>query len=199
MTALILSKPLRKLLVIGPIYNKLDKLSKIDELLSQYDYVIFNGGLCYSLENLKKRLQAFDNWAVNKKIIYIVGRNELQLLNKIDDQEILTWIHSHCNIVIANFDSRTVIVTDGGLPQNLKGMYELMDNLEVSFISQVGDKPWHVNYNGGLGYVISNNPLNDSPPQYYNYSMRLGCLYDPNAPVYAQEVDEIGLKNSILL
>ena len=198
MTAVILSKPLRKFLVIGPIYNKLDKLSKIDGLLSQYDYIIFNGGLVYPSEDIqqvKEGIQKFTEWSRGKKIVYINGRNDLLLLEKTDDKDITQWIRNNCNVVIAIFDSRNVVVTDGGIPNDIKGMYELMDNLEISFISQINNKPWHDSYNGGLGYVITNNPLTNKPPQYYNYSMQIGNLNQ----VYAQEVDEIGLKNCILL
>lgn len=201
MTAIILSKPLRKFLVIGPIYNKLDKLSKIDNLLSQYDYIIFNSGLFPSedIRQAKESIQQFTEWSRGKKVIYINGRSDLLLLNKTEDKNITRWIYNNCNVVIASFDSRNVVITDGGIPNDIKGMYELTDNLEVSFVSFFDDKPWHNSYNGGLGYVIANNPLTNKPPEYYNYSMQMGNLYEPNAAVYAQEVDEIGLKNCILL
>lgn len=198
MTAGILPKPFSSFLVVGPIYGNLDKLSKIEEMEPKYDWTIFNSGLCYphdDLGQIKNRIQKFKQWSQDKNIIYIAGRQDLLLLRQIDDLEITEWISKCCNVVIADFASRTVIVTDGGIPSTVKTRSDLFNNLELSFVSQIDDKPWHHSYNGGLGYVISNNPLTTKSPQYFNYSMQLGN----QTSIYAQEVDGMGLKQTILL
>ena len=88
---------------------------------------------------------------------------------------------------------------DGGIPSDVIGSRQLLNNLEASFVNQIDNKPWHLSYNGTLGYVVANNPLTNKAPQYYNYSMQLGNLPGEESCVYAQEVDEIGLKRNILL
>jgi predicted phosphodiesterase len=203
MTALFLSKSIHKLLVIGPSYDRLNEVSlRIEELISNYDCVIINGGICYPSDNLelvKERIQKINQLASTNKVIYVAGRNDLTLLSKTDDQEIIEWIRGCYNMVVVKFPSRTVLVMDGGVPQGTRSLEQLIESIEISFVSQINNKPWHHSYNGGLGYVISNNPLSDKSPEYYNYSMQLGNLYSSQATVYAQEMDEVGLKKTILI
>jgi len=103
------------------------------------------------------------------------------------------------NVIIINFVSQSsLIVTCGGvLPKMTKS--QLSDNLETSFISNIENKPWHKFYGGGYGYIISNNPLTDKEPAFYNYSAQIGNVYSKSCQVYAQEVDQFGLKKTILL
>jgi hypothetical protein len=146
------------ILVVGFIYN-IDKLNKIQQLAKDYKYVIINGGLS---ENLTQ---------INNNILYVQGR--VDYLNN---------INNYPNLINIKYNSRNVIITDGGIINTL-------NTYENSFINQINGKPWHNNYNGSLGYVISNNTFSDSP-KYYNYSMSLGSC----EKTFAQEVNEIGLR-----
>jgi hypothetical protein len=202
MTALIIEKAIRKLLVVGPIYNQTNKLSRVKELMPNYDCIVFNGGLSYpydDIQEVKNRIDQMNELLISKKVIYIAGRYDLLLLKETEDTKVSQWISNMCNVVLVNFPTRSVLITDGGIPYGTSSKGELFDNLELSFVSQYQDKPWHQSYNGGLGYVISNNPLTSRAPQYYSYSMQLGNLYSKEVAVYAQEVDEVGLKQTILL
>jgi hypothetical protein len=186
MTALLLPKPLQRILVTGPIHNKIEKLI---DLQSNYDWIIVNGGLDYS-----------NNWQLIKqlsKCIYVAGRNDLLLMTQTQNFEIVDWVRACYNVVVADFPDRTALVMDGGIPPEVQTRSQLVDNLELSFVSYLDNKPWQLSYNGGLGYVISNNPFTKNPPHYFNYSMQLGSLETDK--VYAQEVDGIGLKATILL
>ena len=89
------------------------------------------------------------------------------------------------------------MVMDGGIPPAVQSKKQLLDNLELSFVSTIDGKPWHQSYNGRFGYVISNNMMTDDLPQYHTYSMQIGCK--DNERVYAQEVDDIGLKRLFLI
>ena len=172
-------------------------------MFSQYDWIIFNGGLCYphnDISEIKKRIEVMNQYLTTGKVIYNAGRLDYLLLTRLEESEtfLQQWIRSRPNVVLAEYPSRSVFVVDGGIPEKIIGRTELGDNLEVSFVSNIKNKPWHQSYNGRLGYVISNNPLTLGRPQYYNYSMQLGNQYE-HGSIYAQEVWERGLKRTILL
>jgi hypothetical protein len=202
MPAINMTVPIGKILVVGPIYDKMEKLSIVENLMPQYQFVIFNGGLCFpsdDLSQLKSRISKMQNLLDNNKTIYLAGRTDLTLLPKLEDTEIINWIRYRPNIAIIKYPTRVALVMDGGIPPGTKSNNDLIDNMEVSFISQIKEKPWHTSYSGGLGYVISNNPLTNHFPNFYSYSMQLGNAYSPEGFVFAQEIDEIGLKKTISL
>ena len=177
MPAIIINK-ISKALIVGPIYDKVDYLNDLN-----YDHIILNGGLCNSNFEKIKELTS------TNKVIYLASRNDY--LSK--DRKLFDWINTRPNIAIIEFANHKVLTMDGGIPTNVKNRNDLMDNLEISFINI----DWHKSYNGGLGYVISNGPLTNGYPKFYNYSMQLGNIIGPDSKVYAQEVDEIGLKQII--
>jgi hypothetical protein len=77
---------------------------------------------------------------------------------------------------------------------------KLLDNLETSFVSLINGQIWHNLYGGGYGYIISNNPLTQQSPKFYNFSMQMGNIYNGSeTKVYAQEIDQFGLKDTISL
>lgn len=199
MPAIIIPKPFRKILVVGPIYN-IDKLTHIEKIIPEYDWVIFNGGLCCPSDNIqeiKSRIMAINKLISNKQTIYLAGRTDYITLNNIQEESIEKWIVAQPNVAVVNFSSRSVIILDGGIPNTIKSQRDLANNLEISFISKIENKPWHQCYDGGLGYVISNNPVAAVRPRYYKHSMQLGTTTLPDSSLYAQEVDEIGLKKTI--
>jgi len=193
--------PNGKVLIVGAIYDKIEKFSIIENIRSQYEFVIFNGGLCFPSDNIAKIANRINKIQelMNNKTIYLSGRFDLSLLLNIDNTEISNWILRNSNVAIIKFPKYNAIVTDGGIPPNINDIKKLYNNIETSFISNIDNKSWHESYNGGLGYVISNNPLTNDFPKYYNYSMQLGNNYGLESNVYAQEIDEVGLKKTILL
>lgn len=198
MTALILPKPFQKLLVTNSIHSKFEKINLIENIISNYERIIINGGIANLNDNLadiKTRIVKINQLINERGAIYILGRSDLEFLQQTNDDDVIKWFCQCPNIVIVNFLSHTVLITDGGIPLGIKHINQLLENIEVSFVSQINGKPWHYYYNGGLGYVISNNPISDKSPEYYNYSMRLGNKSD----LYCQEFDEIGLKQTILI
>jgi hypothetical protein len=189
----------QKVLVVGPIYDKIDKLQKIKEIEHNYQYIIFNGNLCYPYENteeLEERIKLFDN----KKWLFNAGQFDLlALLNSRNSEYVNKWIKSKPNVIIVEFTNKTNLIILGGgvLPKMIKS--DLLDNLEVSFVSKFNNESWHKSYGGSYGYIISNNPLTNKKPEFYNYSMQLGNIFSPENNVYAQEADQYGLKETILL
>jgi hypothetical protein len=201
MPASILPSPFHKILVVGPLYSNIEKLSVLTDMMPEYDWIIFNGGLCYpsgDLSQVRDRIARMNKLVEETgKVIYVTGRSDYILYSNLEekDKDIAQWIRTRCNILIADFPGRTVLVMDGGLPRGIKGRAALQDNLEISFVSGIDGKPWHEWYDGRLGYIISNNPMTSKFPQYYNCSMQLGH----SSSLYAQEVGELGLQRTILL
>lgn len=202
MTALVLEKPDHKTLVVGPVYNKIDKLQKVEQLFPNYDFVIFNGNLCYPYHDFKEveaRLEIMNRYLQSGKVFYNLGNYDLQLLRLLEENDasplIKKWLQQHSNVIIINFNSQqSLIITCGGLTPKMNKK-DLLNNWETSFVSN----PWHKLYGGGYGYVISNNPLTETSPQFYNFSAQIGNVYNEKTQVYAQEVGPLGLKKTILL
>lgn len=203
MVALTLQNSNHKILVVGAIYDKIDKLQNAMSIKDNYDFVIINGNICYpndDLNKLKERIKVIDNYLLSGKVIYNVGQFDLQFMNKLDDNdELKKWIKDKPNVIMINFQNQSsIIIVNGGItPETNKT--DLFDNLEISFVSYLNKTSWHKLYGGGLGYVISNNPLTQKEPQFYNYSAQIGNIYGENTQVYAQEADQFGLKKTILL
>lgn len=206
MTAFTFKKIGCQVLVIGPLYDKLDKLDKIKELSSNYELVIFNGNLCYPFDNLdevERRIDILDGYLKPGRILYNLGNYDLVLSQKLNEvkgyDRIKQWLKSFTNVFIIGFRNQTTcIITSGGLTNEMKREH-LLDNIETSFVSYIDHKPWHVKYGGMQGYVVSNSPLTFQEPQFYNFSAQIGNDYGPETKVYAAEIGPAGLKQTILL
>jgi hypothetical protein len=207
MTAYILKKNMNKILVVGPIYDKLEKLNNVSNMISDYDQIIFNGGLCYpntDPSEIKSRLLQMDKLIRTKKVIYNVDAHDLKCAKDFATEkeysEIVDWVWSKPNVIIVYFTKQqtTTIITGGGLSSSMN-QFNLTDNLETSFISKIDGVSWHQVYGGMSGYIISNNPLTFQKPQFHRFSAQIGNDYGPETQVYAQELDGLGLKKTILL
>jgi len=166
-------------------------LAYANDMAKNYDLIVFNGGLCQ--KNVGERISAMQEFLAGHKAIYIAGRIDYCSAN----EEASSWINQQCNVAMFEFQMRKLLVMDGGIPKTTQSKSQLFDNLELSFVSTIDAKPWHQSYNGRFGYVISNNLMTDDLPQYHTYSMQIGCKTDERT--YAQEVDEIGLKQLFLI
>jgi hypothetical protein len=190
-----------RILVVGPVYDRLDKLEKILNMAPDYGLVIINGNLtfpCDNLDEVQKRIDFIDKH-LSKNIIYNMGNYDFNLLIKDIPDKMRKWFDYKSNVVMVHFSGQTMLIVTGGgiLPTMTK--FSIMNNLETSFIANVEGKPWHQSYGGGYGYIISNNPLTDMPPVFYNFSAQIGNHYSTDVQVYAQEVDKYGLKKTILV
>ena len=205
MTLRTLSNINEKILIVGSVYDKLDKLYKIRTIIPNYGVTIFNGNLLYpfsDIKQIKNRIQIMNELLKTGKVIYNLGAYDLKLLNILNQNDdyfdVQKWITSKPNVIALDFsNTSTVLVMSGVITPHINNRKMLNDNLEVSFISRVNNKPWQVYYGGLMGYIISNNP-NNSKPTYYPYAAQIGAMYSENN-VYAQEVDPVGLKNIITL
>jgi hypothetical protein len=196
-----------KILIIGSIYDKLKTLSKVGDMISCYEHIIFNGNLLFpfnDIESIKHRIQIMDELLKNKNVIYNIGNYDLKLLNILnennDHYDVQKWILSKPNIIAIDFaNTYSVLIVSGGLTPNIKTRSKLIDNLEISFVSNINDNPWQIYYGGRLGYVISNNPATTDKPKLFPYASQIGNKYSENSKVYAQEIDQLGLNQIIQL
>lgn len=194
MPTLTLRKIQGEILITGPIYDQTDKFHKINELKSKYQLIIINGDICYPTGNILERMNQVSNLCQDGKVIYNLGKNDL--LESIGKES--TWFKKP-NIVIVEFANQSnLIVTNGGLTPEMN-QESIINNMEATFVNLINEKPWHQTYYGAHGYVISNNPLTDKEPEFYNYSMQIGNKYGDKNQIYAQEVNQYGLKDTILL
>ena len=204
MVAQILRNVSEKILIVGPVYDKIEKILKVETLIPKYQYIIFNGNLYYpfcDLFKLQERMNIMTRLFKTGKVIYNLGNYDYMLLEGImtDFPDVIAnWYMQHPNVVMVEFANSTqLMVTSGGvIPKMTKE--KLMDNLETSFVTNIKDKPWHELYKGAFGYIISNNPLSSEEPEFYNHSMRIGTTQDSET-VFAQEACQFGLKETILL
>lgn len=194
MPAFTLRKITGEVLITGAIYDQMDKLSKLNQLKSKYQLIIINGDICYPAGSIQERMDLVSELCQDPKIIYNLGKNDL--LKSTEQHS--DWFNKP-NVVILEFANQSnLIVTNGGLT-SVMTQDSLKDNLETTFVNLIDGKPWHQSYYGFYGYVISNNPLTENFPEFYNYSMQIGNKYKVNGDVYAQEVNQYGLKDTILL
>jgi hypothetical protein len=190
----------QKILVIGPTYDRLDKLLEINKLLQEYDWIIINGGITYCKENIIDSMNQMDQLLNSGKVIYNKDQYDLTAasqINILDKKELYIeqWLKNKPNVVVAIFpNGYRVIIVSGGITDNLS-FEKLNNNLEVSFISH----NWHQTYSGGLGYVISNNPPTTGAPKFHRYSAQIGNIYQDNFQTYALKIDQYGIQRTIIL
>jgi hypothetical protein len=201
MASLTLPKSLQKLLVVGPVYNKLNKIDEIEKLIPEHDWTIFNDSITFTnnhIPTLVSQLERMDQLLASGKVIYNAGSIDWTVANQMDilqpDQlKIAQWIQNKPNVVIANFNgSFQLVVVSGGIPADIISHEQLNDNMEVSFVPHP-----HQTYPGGLGYVICNGPLTPWAPKFYRYSMQIGNTIE--GQVYALQIDRNGVKRTILV
>jgi hypothetical protein len=197
MPANILRKTDEKILVISTIYDRIDLFPKIMELSENYDTVIINGGICFPENNIEERLDKLIEITSKKNIIYNMGSVDLVCMtNGQLKRNYLDWLEKQNNVCIIEYVTQTkYIIVDGGLTNNML-VKEILDDYKVSFIQNHKNKSWHLSYNGLFGYVISNKPNLDTEPTFYNYSARLGTIYQEKTEIYAQEIEKYGLKRT---
>lgn len=186
-------------LIVGPIYGQFEYFYKTLSLSSQYDVIVFNGDLFGAPGKFKNNLDlsAVTRAIMDRKVIYNISGDDYKLAK--DNSDIDSWLKGKPNATNLKFKRGTsTLVISGGITEQMKEMKDLHDNLELSFVNNINNKPWHTNYNGRFGYIISNNPLSIEEPKFFNYSAQIGIIYNKNK-IYAQEVNEHGLGKTFLL
>ena len=201
MAALVVKNFLRKVLIVGPIYDKIEIIQSQQKIWDEQDLIIFNGNLCYPNDNLTEiedRIKIMENFIQTGKVIYNLGNQDLLLMKHLNENnqnyQITNWLKNKSNVVIIGSLAQSgLIITNGGVTPEMRRS-DLDNNLETSFVSNIKNEPWHRWYGGGYGYIISNNPLTQEPPKFHNFSMQIGNIYDEKNKIYAVQVGQYGVE-----
>lgn len=165
-----------KAIVLSSLNGNFSILDKLDNIATKYDYIILNGNLfCEKICDIN----------FNNNILYCVGNNDL--INLKNYYSFINKIFKFPTLIELKFLNSSFFVCCGA-PNNKGFLY-------YPFVSFIDEKPWHETYNGNNGYIISNNPISCEEPKFYNYSCRIGHTNK----IFAQEVDQYGLKNTFEL
>ena len=202
MNVICLPPYLENLLVVGPFYNKLEKLAEIVKWLPEYDCIIFNDGIAYTYDNIESiiyRTKVMDQLLETKKVIYNKGNIDCKIFNQLDwsnPQHLYLehWLKDKPNLVSINLnDSYQLLITSGGIPPEIYSINKLYEKaVQASFTEHP-----HETYSGGLGYVISNQPYTKWAPKYYRYSVQMGNTIE--GQVYALKVNKNGIHRTIIV
>lgn len=186
-----------RILIVGPIYNQINKFNKLLYLSQLYEFIIINGNALYPIDDsFNDRFKAINEMLNTGKFVYVNGNYDYQLIK---DNVYQKWIENNPNVVFVQYPQNSYIITCGGVTPEMNREI-LFDNLETSFISYINNESWHYSYGGGYGYIISNNPLTNSKPAFHQFSAQIGNKFSGDKTcIYAQEVDQYGLKDTILL
>lgn len=196
-----------KILVVGPIYNQIDKLFQISQLHNIEIPIIFLGDLCYPYDNyseIPERLSVLKAFMENKKSYYIIGDKDLIYMKKIYNShaDVYDWFKQQNLAIKFNFlNNSSVMVTHGGILPKHKTLNDLNNDLEICFVKDLPDSKenWHTSYDGRFGYIISSHP-NSITGEFYNYSMSVDTnCYENNNPLIIQEFTDKGVGETFLL
>lgn len=189
----------QKILIISPLCDQIEKIEKIQKFNDEY-IIVFLGEVCYPWDNIDKvkyRIDILDKYLKSHSAFYVLGDGDLKFknINKNNDNKINNWIDNQClgiNVTFPNSSMLTVV--HGGIPPETKIWKDIISNIEIAFVKNVNNKPWHSSYDGKFGYVISAHPTSNEIKK-YDFSTSI----DIQGQVLAQEYNENGFGQTILL
>lgn len=190
----------QRILAVGPLYDKTEKLIQIDKMYNDNTPLIFIGDLCYPFKthnDISKRLNEFRGFAEGKNIYYILGDKDLSFIKQVysSHADIYDWFMNQCIACKFTFENNSsVMLLHGGILEKHKTISDLDNDLEVSFVENLPDpkKNWHENYNGRFGYIIASHPASkENTIETYNYSMSLDTnCYKTNILIMQEFTDK---------
>lgn len=188
----------QSIFVIGSIYN-IDKLYDIQNFIdnNKPNKIIMQGDIFHPQDELvNSKIEKIIEFCDKNHIYYILGDKDIIYLNK--HKEDYKWFDSQNNIIKFIFENQTsVIVLHGGILKTHENWENVVNDLEISFISNIENNkiPWHHSYDGKFGYAISNHP-NNKEIKKFNNSMSLDCSLSSDGKIGIVEFSEKGIKNT---
>lgn len=196
-----------RILAIGPLYNRMEKLFPLKLMCQPNDILIFLGDSCYPYQDtaeVVKRLNELSTFFEGKKSYYILGDHDLVFKSKVatSNTDAYDWLHYKLLGVRFTYkNSSSVLLLHGGvLPTHAK-MADLHNDLEISFVTETKDKKnWHKSYDGRFGYVISAHPSSkDDKVQIHKHSVSLDTRCHETGALAVQEFTKNGLGKTFYL
>jgi len=186
------------LLILGPIYDNIDKLYDLDT--NKYDLIIVNGNAFdpkLSENEIKNRINRIRKIP---KLVYVVGKSDILTIQSINENNLITelnWLLTRPTALHQKFKNgfRITVVSGGVHPDNK--LIKDLNNLNVTIIDNINNKKWCNYYNGRFGRVICNSNSEDEV-KFHDFCCHLG-LANQKDLLYAQEISENGIGKTILL
>lgn len=190
-----------RILVVGPIYDKTEKLFALNTLYQPNDILVLLGDVCYPYKNtseVTKRLNELTTFFEGKKSYYILGDHDLIFKSQIatSNADAYDWLHYKLLGVRFTYkNNSSLLVIHGGLLPKHKKLDDLNNDPEVSFITEMGDKQnWHKKYDGRFGYAITSHPVSkNNQIQIYKNSTSLDTQCSKSEILAVQEFTKNGL------
>lgn len=192
----------KTLLVISPLYDKLDKLLILESMIKDNHIIVLLGDSCfpYTKHNeVPPRINQIKLFMENKDAHYVLGDKDLIFMQKtaLTHEDNFQWLGEQPSAIRFMFDNQTsALIVHGGILPKHTTWGELNTDLEVSFIKNIpnSNKNWHEIYNGRFGYCLSSHPANqENMIQKYNHSVSLDTSAHETDRVAVQEFSEKGL------
>jgi hypothetical protein len=199
-----------RLLIVGPLYDRLEKLTSLKQICQPNDILVFLGDTCYPYKNtteVVKRLNELTTFFEGKTSYYLLGEKDLLFKSQIKTahSDAYDWLHYKLLGVrfIYNNQSSVLMIHGGILPKHRK-LSDLNNDPEVSFITETGEEiNWHKKYDGRFGYVISSHPASKEAEGakvgHYKYSSSLDTLCYESGILAVQEFTCKGLGQTFYL
>lgn len=181
-------------IIVAPIYNKIDKLAKIENFISKNTILILNGDVCYPYENIQEienRISVLDAFIKKYSAHYLIGNKDLLYLsNNKYNNFIKKWVDRQKLTLTIKFNNNTTTtILHGGITKSMKSFDDL-NTLEVCFVDKIDNKLWHEYYNGRFGDIISSNPNSNEGIKFFNHSISLDNLSYETDKLYIIEYDK---------
>lgn len=191
----------KKILIVAPIYNQIEKLEKLQNLAGPDTLFVFLGNVCFPNDNkIHERINKIQDFLKSNDGYYIIGKQDLLYLrdNKLDEFT-FKWINNQLIYVSFIFSSSIILtMVHGGISPNINN-WDKLKTFETSFVSQINGKNWHDTYTGMFGYVISALPPIDGEIQHYNFSCTIDDLAFKTNKLVVQEYNKFGLQEFYII
>lgn len=192
----------QRLLVVGPIYNRTDKLFLLDKLCKPDDRIVFLGDVSLpykSKSEVTKRIQEIQAFSESHKSFYVLGDEDLLFMKDsyVSHADAYDWFNQQSITIRFTYKNNSnVMVVHGGIPTKNKTLESLDNDLELIFESKSSNakKKWHKTYDGRFGYVVSSHPpVQSDKAEIHNHSMSLDSQCHTKEVLLVQEVNDKGL------
>lgn len=187
----------KKVVIIAPIYNQIDKLDILHKMYMENTILIFTGDICYpndDLVSVLNRIEKMDEFLKTHESYYILGDKDLIFLKENKNNDFLCqWINKQrAHLTLKFINSCMLTIVHGGISENVKSWSDL-NNMEVCFVNNIDGFTWHKYYDGRFGYIISAHPsIENENLIFYNFSTSIDNLCYKNNKLCIQEYNNDG-------
>lgn len=198
----------KTLLVVGPLYNQMDKLYALRPMIKENHIVVFLGDICFPYQKFSEvvpRVHTIKEFMTGITAHYVLGDKDLLYMRKTINSHTDThdWLGQQNLAIRFVFPNNTsALIVHGGILPKHTTWSEINNDVEVAFISNLPQikKSWHNSYNGRFGYVLSSHPAaKDNEVEKSKHSISLDTNAHESGKLAVQEFTEKGLGETIYI